>query len=507
MLFALATAHDVQAQAIEYTFTKIADTNDNAAIAGPTCVGLNNLGTVLVSFAGQLWQRRDGQPFTQVAPQIANLGCSSINDFDEIAYVVYDGPATNRFRLVRDSNGTQTTLVSNFDVPALDASSRLYLPSLSNNGSALYASSGGSSSFGSGFYIAPSGLTVYNSFAAPNLVVHPPASMNDSLVSVFAATDNSIGTGVTGIYYGGSTVPFIRSGDVVSGGTIFIPSGFRPVINDAGTVAFYGGLNGGASNVFTTTDGLSVTLVGTGATGAGGPIAINNAGRVALRRGDCIYSGRAGAIDQKVIAVNDPIDGSTFDGGLMWEEAINDAGQVAFWAQLADGRRGVYRADPINHPPVASNGTLTTAQDTPNTGTLSASDPDGDPLTYSIVSNGTKGVATIIGSTTGGFSYVPNSGATGTDTFTFQASDGHLTSNLGTITVTIQPVSSCAVNVTSSVSSMLGNIRFDRRTGHYLQKVTIKNTSSTAITGPVSFVLDSLTAGTTVIGVSGFTAC
>jgi hypothetical protein len=591
----VGTSPDTQAQTTQYTFTKIADTVDNVGLQATSCVGLNNLGTVIVSFNGQLWQRRQGQPLTPVA-LISNQNCSSINDLDEIAYVVYDGPATNMLRLVRDLNGILTTLVTNFDVPALDAGSSLYLPSLSNSGSALYHGSSGpnGSGIGPGFYIAPSGITVYNSFAAPSLVVVPPASMNDSLVSVFLASDNSIGTGVTGIYLGGSTVPFIQTGDTVSGGGIFIPFNFRPVINNNGTVAFRATLNG-TSGWFTTTNGVSATLVGTGPVDR---IAINNSGRVAFRRADGIFAGQPGSVDEKVIAFGDPIDGSTFNGGFMWEEAINDAGQVAFWAELADGRRGVYRADPVNHPPVASNGTLDPLEDTQKVGTLSASDADGDSLTYIIVSNGTKGVATITDSSTGAFTYVPtqdqsgadsftfqasdgkhdsniatisvtiapvndapvasngavsvsagasvsgtliasdidggaltfgivangtkgtatitnsatgaftytaNIGSSGTDTFTFQASDGSLSANVATVTVTIQ--AGCATNVTGFVTSILGNLRVDRKTGHYLQKVTLKNTSSSTIAGPVSFVLDSLTAGTTVVGAAGVTAC
>ena len=31
----------------------------------------------------------------------------------------------------------------------------------------------------------------------------------------------------------------------------------------------------------------------------------------------------------------------------MWEESLNNHGQIAFWAQLADGRWGVYRANPV----------------------------------------------------------------------------------------------------------------------------------------------------------------
>ena len=94
---------------------------------------------------------------------------------------------------------------------------------------------------------------------------------------------------------------------------------------------------------------------------------------------------------------------------------------------------------PANNPPSAYGGAFSTAQGVAVNGTLSAEDPDGNPLTYSIVSNGSLGVAKITNATTGAFTYTPNAQATGTDTFTFKVSDGKAESNAATVTVTIKP--------------------------------------------------------------------
>jgi hypothetical protein len=91
-----------------------------------------------------------------------------------------------------------------------------------------------------------------------------------------------------------------------------------------------------------------------------------------------------------------------------------------------------------NHPPVASNGTLSTTVDTAATGTLAATDADDDPLTFSIVTNGTLGAATVTDTATGAFTYTPNAGVTGTDTFTFKANDGLVNSNTATVTIQIE---------------------------------------------------------------------
>lgn len=91
----------------------------------------------------------------------------------------------------------------------------------------------------------------------------------------------------------------------------------------------------------------------------------------------------------------------------------------------------------LNDAPVASAGTLGITGSATGTGTLGATDGDGDALTYTLISNGSKGTVIITNSATGTYSYTPNSGATGTDTFTFKVNDGQVDSNTATVTVTI----------------------------------------------------------------------
>src|SRR4051812_10764504 len=107
----------------------------------------------------------------------------------------------------------------------------------------------------------------------------------------------------------------------------------------------------------------------------------------------------------------------------------------------------------VNDAPVASNGSLTTNEDTAATGSFSASDVDGDALTYSIVTNGAKGTATITNASTGAFSYTPNLNANGSDSVTFRVSDGTLTSNTATVSITIVAVNDAPVAANKSVSS------------------------------------------------------
>jgi VCBS repeat-containing protein len=71
----------------------------------------------------------------------------------------------------------------------------------------------------------------------------------------------------------------------------------------------------------------------------------------------------------------------------------------------------------------------------PVSGNLIASDPEGDPLTYSVVSGPTSGQGTFtLVSSTGAFTYTPNSSNTSTATVVFKASDNALDTNLATLT-------------------------------------------------------------------------
>ncbi|MCL7489213.1 MAG: cadherin-like domain-containing protein, partial [Desulfobulbaceae bacterium] len=94
----------------------------------------------------------------------------------------------------------------------------------------------------------------------------------------------------------------------------------------------------------------------------------------------------------------------------------------------------------VNSPPVALDVALAASENTPLTGQLPASDPDNDPLTYTIVSNGVRGSAVITDSTSGAFTYTPNTNVTGSDSFTFKVNDGAVDSAAATVSVAITAV-------------------------------------------------------------------
>ncbi|MGH8378616.1 MAG: Ig-like domain-containing protein, partial [Gammaproteobacteria bacterium] len=86
-------------------------------------------------------------------------------------------------------------------------------------------------------------------------------------------------------------------------------------------------------------------------------------------------------------------------------------------------------------PPVASNGSVTTQENTPVNKTLTAT--GSGTLTFTIVDKPSHGTATITNAATGDFTYTPASGYTGNDSFTFTASNNIGSSNTATESVTV----------------------------------------------------------------------
>jgi Tol biopolymer transport system component len=103
-------------------------------------------------------------------------------------------------------------------------------------------------------------------------------------------------------------------------------------------------------------------------------------------------------------------------------------------------------------PPVAQNSTFTTPEDTPLSGTLLATDPNGDALTFSIITPPARGTAVITNPSTGAFTYSPGLNRFGGDTFTFQVSAGGRTSNIATVIIDVTPVDDAPVAFDSTLN-------------------------------------------------------
>lgn len=114
------------------------------------------------------------------------------------------------------------------------------------------------------------------------------------------------------------------------------------------------------------------------------------------------------------------------------------------------GWGGTRCPDRANAVPLATSLTVATAADTAVAVTLSATDADGDALTYAIATQPTYGALSGSGTS---YTYTPSAGFSGTDSFTYTAYDGLDTSAPATVTITVQP----AADSSSSSSSGSGS--------------------------------------------------
>jgi len=116
-----------------------------------------------------------------------------------------------------------------------------------------------------------------------------------------------------------------------------------------------------------------------------------------------------------------------------------------------------------NNTPVAYDQVVTTPEDTPKSITLTASDMDGDTLTYEIAS--LPGHGTLSG-TAPSLTYTPEVDYNGDDSFTFRASDGKVDSNTATVMITVTLLNDAPVaddqNVTTQKNTAVTSRSADR---------------------------------------------
>ncbi len=140
---------------------------------------------------------------------------------------------------------------------------------------------------------------------------------------------------------------------------------------------------------------------------------------------------------------------------VSWSNAPGYANYPAFNGFQLRANGGTPAA---NHAPTAQSQSVTATQGVARLVTLKATDPDGDALSYTVITPPAHG--TLAG-TPPTVTYTPAANYTGTDGFTFRANDGSLDSNVGTVSIDV----SAAVTATAPVSGYIQLINVDVRVG------------------------------------------
>jgi hypothetical protein len=133
------------------------------------------------------------------------------------------------------------------------------------------------------------------------------------------------------------------------------------------------------------------------------------------------------------------------------------------WRVTVTNGAGQSRSGPIwtfttddaatNQPPTASGGSVTLAEDTPMGVTVTASDPEGQPITYTLVQTPAHGTLSgVLPAVT----YTPAANFNGADSFSFRVSDGELSSGVAAIALTVNPVNDAPAATGESYAATAG---------------------------------------------------
>ncbi|PAY17842.1 hypothetical protein CKO51_19305 [Rhodopirellula sp. SM50] len=160
----------------------------------------------------------------------------------------------------------------------------------------------------------------------------------------------------------------------------------------------------------------------------------------------------SGVLDGDTDADNDPLTASLVsqassgvvvlspDGSFTYTPDANFNGSDSFTYTAFDGIGNSNVAtvnltvSAVNDAPVANSQSVSTMENTPKTVTLSGSDVEGDSLSFAVLAGPTSG---NLSGTAPNLIYTPDTGFTGSDSFTFVANDGTADSATATITINV----------------------------------------------------------------------
>ena len=136
----------------------------------------------------------------------------------------------------------------------------------------------------------------------------------------------------------------------------------------------------------------------------------------------------------------------------------------------------------VNQPPTAGEQSVTLSEDGSTFVTLSGSDPDGSPLSYSVVSGPTHGTLSGVAPA---LTYQPTANYNGSDSFTFRVNDGQLDSPVATVSIVVQAVNDAPVATGESYTAQSGSTLTVAAPGLLSNDTDIDSVGLTTVLGSV----------------------
>jgi VCBS repeat-containing protein len=133
---------------------------------------------------------------------------------------------------------------------------------------------------------------------------------------------------------------------------------------------------------------------------------------------------------------------SGFNGLVALTVLTSDLGSSGTGGTLTDSDTVTIEVGAVNDAPVADGQTVTVNEDGSVSITLTGSDADMDPLTFSVTGGPMHGT---LSGTAPNLTYTPNPDYNGTDSFTFTVNDGTVDSVAATVSITVNEVNDAPV--------------------------------------------------------------
>ena len=240
---------------------------------------------------------------------------------------------------------------------------------------------------------------------------------------------------------------------------------YTPNANFNGTDSFTYRANDGAANSNVATVTITVNAVNDAPVAANDSYSVNEDGSLTASAPGVITNDNDVDGDPLTAAlVSGPSNGGLVlnaNGSFVYTPNANFNGNDSFTYRVNDGVLNSNVAtvsitvNAVNDAPVAANDGYSVNED--NSLSIAApgvlgndSDVDGNPLTAILVAGPANGALTL--NANGSFLYVPNANFNGTDSFTYNANDGTVNSNVATVTITVNPVNDAPVAANDSYS-------------------------------------------------------
>ena len=280
---------------------------------------------------------------------------------------------------------------------------------------------------------------------APTATADAVATSEDTAVT-FAVTGND--SDVEGDSLSVSAVTQGSNGTVAINGDGTLT--YTPDADYSGTDSFTYTVSDGNGGTDTATVTVTVNPVNDAPTASGDTVATaeDTAVTFAVLANDSDVDGDA----LSVISVSGGANGTVIrngDGTLTYTPDSDFNGTDSFTYMVSDGNGGTdtgtvtVTVNPVNDAPAATDDAASTSEDTAvviSAASLLANDSDADLDTLSIIEFAQGSNGTVVDNEDGTYTYTPESGFTGADSFTYTVSDGKGGTNTATVNVVVNAV-------------------------------------------------------------------